>query len=70
LRKELLLEAEKALALKINLETINGNDVQPRITAGIQTGAGPDMINAFNNWARLYAESVADVRGAQGRQFA
>jgi multiple sugar transport system substrate-binding protein len=49
------------LGLKINLETINGNDVQPRITAGIQTGAGPDMINAFNNWAQLYAASVADV---------
>jgi multiple sugar transport system substrate-binding protein len=61
LRKELLPEAEKALGLKITLETINGNDVQPRITAGIQTGAGPDMINAFNNWAQLYAESVADV---------
>ena len=61
LRKELLPEAEKTLGLKINLETINGNDVQPRITAGIQTGAGPDMINAFNNWAQLYAESVADV---------
>ena len=61
LRKELLPEAEKALGLKINLETINGNDVQARITAGIQTSAGPDMINAFNNWAQLYAESVADV---------
>ena len=47
LRKELLPEAEKALGLKINLETINGNDVQPRITAGIQSGAGPDMINAL-----------------------
>ena len=43
LRKELLPEAEKALGLKINLETINGNDVQPRITAGIQTSAGPDI---------------------------
>jgi multiple sugar transport system substrate-binding protein len=61
LRKELLPEAEKALGLKVNLETINGNDVQARITAGIQTSAGPDMINVFNNWAQLYAESVADV---------
>lgn len=61
LRKELLPEAEKALGLKVNLETINGNDVQARITAGIQTSAGPDLINVFNNWAQLYAESVADV---------
>ena len=28
LRKELLPEAERALGLKVNLETINGNDVQ------------------------------------------
>jgi len=61
LRKELLPEAERAFGLKVNLETINGNDVQARITAGIQTSAGPDMINVFNNWAQLYAESVADV---------
>ena len=61
LRKELLPEAGKVLGLKINLETINGNDAQERITAGIQTNAGSDMINAFNNWAQLYAESVADV---------
>jgi len=61
LRKELLPEAEKALGLKVNLETINGNDVQARITAGIQTSGEPDVINVFNNWAQLYAESVADV---------
>jgi multiple sugar transport system substrate-binding protein len=61
LRKELLPEAEKALGLKVTLETINGNDMQPRITSGIQTGAGADIINAFNNWAHLYAESVVDV---------
>ena len=61
LRKELLPEAEKALGFKINLETINGNDVQPRIAAAIQSGAGADMVNAFNNWAQLYAESVVDV---------
>jgi hypothetical protein len=33
LRKELLAEAEKVLDLNVNLETINGNDVQARITA-------------------------------------
>src|SRR5262245_43659050 len=33
LRRELLPEAEKALGLKINMETINGNDLQPRIAA-------------------------------------
>src|SRR4029078_13109749 len=42
LRKELLPEAEKALGIKINMETINANDLQARITSAIQSGAGPD----------------------------
>src|SRR4030095_6081026 len=33
LRRELIPEGEKALGVKINLETVNGNDLQPRITA-------------------------------------
>src|SRR3546814_13755778 len=37
LRKSLLGEAEKALGIKVNFETVNGNDLQPRITAGIQS---------------------------------
>src|SRR5438034_2905144 len=44
LRKTMLPEAMKALGVKINLETINGNDLQARITAAIQSGAGPDLI--------------------------
>ena len=54
-------EAEKALGIKINLETVNGNDLQPRVTAGIQSGAGPDLIMAFNNKTYLYANSVVDL---------
>src|SRR5262245_62537272 len=37
LRRELLPEAEKALGVKITLETINGNDLQARITSAIQS---------------------------------
>ena len=40
LKKDMMPEAEKALGIKINLETVNGNDLQPRITAGIQSGSG------------------------------
>src|SRR5919201_2695270 len=61
LRKELLPAAEKALGIKINLETINGNDLQPRITSAIQSGTGPDVIMLFNNHPNLYGTSVADV---------
>src|SRR5690242_14018671 len=40
LRKDLIPEAEKTLGIKLNFETVNGNDLQPRITSAIQSGAG------------------------------
>jgi multiple sugar transport system substrate-binding protein len=61
LRRDLIPAAEKALGIKLNIETINANDLQARTTAAIQSGTGPDVICAFNNWPQLYAESVADV---------
>ena len=60
-RREMMPAAEKALGIKINLETVNGNDLQPRITASIQSGAGPDIIMSFNSYTHLYSNSVVDV---------
>ncbi|MFL4989435.1 MAG: ABC transporter substrate-binding protein [Microvirga sp.] len=61
LRKELIPEGEKVLGIKINLETVNGNDLQPRITSAIQSGAGPDLFMLFNNHPHLYAASAVDL---------
>src|SRR5436309_11255409 len=61
LRKDLIPEAEKALGIKINFETVNGNDLQPRITSAIQSGAGPDVFMLFNNHPQIYSESVVDL---------
>lgn len=61
LREKLVPAAEKALGIKVNLETVNGNDLQPRITAGIQSGAGPDILMLFNNHPHLYAKSLVDL---------
>jgi len=36
-------EASKALGAEVVLETINANDLQPRITAAIQSGSGADI---------------------------
>jgi multiple sugar transport system substrate-binding protein len=60
-RREMMPEAEKALGIKINLETVNGNDLQPRITAGIQSGSGADIIMSFNSYTHLYQNSVVDL---------
>ena len=61
LKKEIAPEAEKELGIKLNIETINGNDLQARTTAAIQSGNGPDVILGLNNWPQLYAESLASV---------
>ena len=61
LRKEIIPACKKATVITLSLETINGNDIQARTTASIQSGTGPDVICGLNNWPRLYAESVVDV---------
>jgi len=61
LRKEIIPAGEKALGMKLTLETINGNDIQARTTSAIQAGTGPDVICGLNNWPQLYADSVVDV---------
>jgi len=54
-------QAQKDLGLKINLEGVDGLTIQARVTSSVQSGTGPDIISAINNWAQLYADSVADV---------
>jgi len=61
MRKTIMPEAEKALGIKVKYETVNGNDLQPRITSGIQSGAGPDLIMLFNNHPHLYKASLVDL---------
>ncbi len=61
LRGKIAEECQKALGLKLQIETINGDGVQARITSAIQSKTGPDILMAVNNWSQLYAESVVDV---------
>ncbi len=59
--KRQMPEASKALGAECVLETINANDLQARITAAIQSGAGADIFNFQYNWAHLYQNAVSDV---------
>jgi ABC-type glycerol-3-phosphate transport system substrate-binding protein len=61
LKGDIVKECEKALGMKLTVETINANDIQARITAAIQSGSGPDIFCALNNWPQLYGDSCADV---------
>jgi multiple sugar transport system substrate-binding protein len=53
--------AGKALGAKIALETINANDLQPRLTAAIESRSGADIFHMFYNWPQLYAKALVDV---------
>src|SRR5499425_2418931 len=44
-------EASKALGAEVVFEFINANDLQPRITAAIQSGSGADIFQMLWNWA-------------------
>lgn len=61
IRTKFVPEVQKALGIKLKYETVNGNDLQPRITSSIQSGAGPDLIMLFNNHPHLYRASLADL---------
>jgi len=61
LRTKISEQCQKDLGIKLNVEGVDGLTIQARVTSSIQSGSGPDIIQAINNWAQLYAASVADV---------
>ena len=61
LKEKIAPQCEKALGIKLNIEMINANDLQARVTAAIQSGTGPDIIMLLGTWPQLYADSVVDV---------
>jgi multiple sugar transport system substrate-binding protein len=61
LRSKIIEECKKATGITLKIETVNANDLQSRITSGIQSGAGADIIMTIGNWPQLYAESLADT---------
>src|SRR5678815_4767489 len=59
-------EASKALGAEVTLETINANDLQPRITAAIQSQSGADIFLMQYNWPQLYHNALVDVSDVAG----
>jgi multiple sugar transport system substrate-binding protein len=54
-------EFGKQAGVTVQIERINQNDIQTRVTAAVQSGAGPDIIILANNHAHLYESSLVDV---------
>ena len=61
LREVFAPEVQKALGIKLNVETINANDIPARATSSIQSGNGPDIIMILNNYPHLYSSAAVDV---------
>src|SRR5918996_3819261 len=64
-------EASKALGAEVTIEFINANDIQPRVTAAIQSQSGADLFFMMYNWPQLYQNSlvdVSDVASAVGKE--
>jgi multiple sugar transport system substrate-binding protein len=59
--KKQAIEASKALGAEVQFEFINANDLQPRITAAIQSQSGPDIVHMLHNWPHLYENGLIDV---------
>jgi multiple sugar transport system substrate-binding protein len=53
-------EFTKATGIKMTVEKINQNDIPARITAAIESGSGPDVIQMINNQPLLFAGGLAD----------
>ena len=60
LKQDILPAASKALGAEIQLETVNGNDLQPRITAAIQSGSGPTS-SRCSTLAPPYQNALVDM---------
>ena len=61
LKDQIAPQCRKALGIKLNIDMINANDLQARVTAAIQSGTGPDVIMLLGTWPQLYVDSVVDV---------
>ena len=56
-----LADYGRQMKMDVVLETINENDLQTRITAAIQSGSGPDIVQMLHNWPHLYASGLVDM---------
>ncbi|MFY9585156.1 MAG: extracellular solute-binding protein, partial [Candidatus Acidiferrales bacterium] len=54
-------EYSRHAKVDVTVETINANDLQARITAAIQSGTGPDIIQLLHNWPHLYQNALVDL---------
>ena len=65
---KLMTEGGKALGAEITLERINANDLQPRITAAVSSGSGPDIFHMKDGWIQQVGEPL-ELYGRPANRF-
>ena len=45
----------------VNIEFINQNDIAAKVSASIQGGSGPDVVESGHGWGHVYKEGLADL---------
>jgi len=61
LKKQIEEGFMKETGAQVTVEFVNANDIQPKASASIQAGTGPDIISFRDNWAHTYKESMTDI---------
>jgi len=51
----------KQVGAQIIVETVNPNDLHPRVLAAVEGQSGPDIIQMQHSWPHLYAEACLEV---------
>lgn len=54
-------EFGKMEGIRVKVEHINNNDLNARATAAVESGAGPDVVQLYNNQPLLYAAGLLGV---------
>ncbi|HEY8477571.1 MAG TPA: extracellular solute-binding protein, partial [Chloroflexota bacterium] len=61
LKETLVAQWARPNGVELTVELVAGNQVQPKVAAALQAGAGPDILQMQWTWAHLYADKLLDV---------
>jgi len=51
----------KDVGARVTVAFVNANDIQPKLSASIQGGTGPDIVHIRDNWAQTYIQGMTDL---------
>jgi len=61
LMKQQLEEFGKETGVEGTIDFVNWPDLQPKISAAVQAGAGPDIVEMWDTWPFLYKDALVDI---------